>query len=298
MSHKAIIPYLVVCVVLALVALGCSSGETSDSSHEARYRYGEKLDVIKAQIDSMGSTMEGELRAIAGDSSLSQEQKTARIVAILNQILAKIDSYAADLQKTEPPSDLAPLHKFFLSDLQCNRSIYVEFRDALKSGDQAKLNGVGQRLDSFEREHKDKLREAWWESGLSSDGPISSLKDAIARRKLGTGVRIWGLPINSWLIFAWFAMACIATSNKRIWQAARRGDLPPGDEEPPGWLGWIVIPQYAAIGYLAYLDWQQAVSVFVLTFLVATFLSLIMELIGAILLIPFVLIYKSVSRRK
>jgi hypothetical protein len=126
--------------MLALVGAGCSSGATSDPLQEARYRYGEKLDTIKAQIDSMGSEMEGELRAIAGDSGLSQEQKTAKFAAILNQILAKIDSYSADLQKTEPPSDLAPLHRFFVSDLQANRVIYVEFRDALKSGDQDKLN--------------------------------------------------------------------------------------------------------------------------------------------------------------
>lgn len=67
-------------------------------------------------------------------------------------------------------------------------------------------------------------------------------------------------------------------------------------EQPPRWLVWIVIPQYASLGYLAYLDWQQALSVYVLTFLLAMFLSVIMELIGAILLIPLRVLYKMAHR--
>jgi len=292
-SISVVSPFHVLAATLmTLLLAGCGSDASSKASAEARARYGETIDTIRAQVDNLGSEMEGEARRIVGDSSLSQEQKFANFVAIFDRMLAKIDSYSADLRKIEPPSDLAPLHKFFLSDLQGFRSLYVEFRDALKSGDQDRINAVGERVNANDRDRKDKLGAAYWDSGLVAGDTVSSFKDAIARRKLGTGVRFWGLPINTWLIFAWFAMACIHTHNKGIWRAAARGDLPPGDEQPPRWLGWIVIPQYAALGYLAYLDWQQALSVYVLTFLVATFLSVIMELIGAILLIPFVVLYK------
>ena len=105
------------------------------------------------------------------------------------------------------------------------------------------------------------------------------------------------MPITTWLIVGWFALACISTSNKRIWQAAKRGELPPGDEEPPDWLSVLLIPQYALFAVLLYFNWIQALSVFAITFLIASFFSLIMEVIGVILMMPFVLVYKSIRMR-
>lgn len=104
----------------------------------------------------------------------------------------------------------------------------------------------------------------------------------------------WTLPLSTWLIFSWFALACISTHNKRIWQAARAGELPEGDEQPPGCLAWVLIPQYAILVWLAMINWQQALSIYVITFLIATFLSLLMQLIGGILLVPFRLVQVAV----
>jgi len=290
--------FLLAAMLMTLLLAGCDSDASSKASREARDRYGEKIDTIKSQVDNLGTQIVGELGTTLEDVSLSRERKTAKLVAVLDRMLSKIDFYSADLQQIQPPSDLIPLHKFFLSDLQTFRSLFIDFRDALKLQDQDRINAVGERMSAHDRDRKDKLRAAYWDSGLADVDTVSSFKDAIAKRKLGTGVRFWGLPINTWLVFAWFAMACIHTHNKRIWQAAARGELPPGDEQPPGWLFWIVIPQYSVFGYLFYLDWQQALSVYVGTFLAAIFLSLILETIGAILLIPFTVLYKMARRRQ
>jgi len=93
-------------------------------------------------------------------------------------------------------------------------------------------------------------------------------------------------------------MACVGTSLKRIWQAAARGELPPGDQKPPSWLGYIVIPQYAVLLYLGYFTWKEAVSVYVLTFVSSWAFSVVFELIGGVLLIPFTLVYKKTMRRR
>ncbi|MEX2243450.1 MAG: hypothetical protein WD716_06340 [Fimbriimonadaceae bacterium] len=98
---------------------------------------------------------------------------------------------------------------------------------------------------------------------------------------------IWSLPLSTWLILAWFLLACASTHSKRIWQAEREGLLPEGDESPPGCLTFLMVPQYGVLVYLALISWQQALSVFVITFLIATFLSVVMELIGGLVLVPF-----------
>lgn len=106
------------------------------------------------------------------------------------------------------------------------------------------------------------------------------------------------MPLNTWLIIGWFALACIQTHVKRIWQAERRGALPPGDSVPPDWLGMVIVPQYACLVWLAIRDWQQAASAWVLTFLCAVLLSALMELVGGVLLIPVVVVLKAAERRR
>ena len=105
---------------------------------------------------------------------------------------------------------------------------------------------------------------------------------------------LWGWPISTWLVLAWFALACIDTHNKRIWQAAKHGQLPEGDRQPPGWLALLVFLQYAVFAYLLYLNWRQALSVWILTFIAAVVISPVLEMIGALLLIPVALVtYRS-----
>lgn len=88
------------------------------------------------------------------------------------------------------------------------------------------------------------------------------------------------------LTVIWVLLSCIDTHNKRIWQAAMRGELPDGDEEPPSWLSLIQFPKYGVLLYISYLDWRHAFWLWVLTFACARYLSLLMEMIGAVLLIP------------
>jgi len=102
-----------------------------------------------------------------------------------------------------------------------------------------------------------------------------------------------GLPVPTWFLIAWFALACVNTYYKRIWQYVQWHGLPEGAKEPPGCLALLVVPQYVALFALGLFDWRVALTVYVLTFLAASFFSLVMELIGAILMAPFVLIYKS-----
>lgn len=105
---------------------------------------------------------------------------------------------------------------------------------------------------------------------------------------------VWnGSPVPTWFLIAWFALACVNTYHKRIWQHARWYGLPEGDEEPPGCLALLVVPQYLALLGLGLFDWRVALTVYVFTFLAACFFSLVMELTGAILMAPFVLIYKA-----
>jgi hypothetical protein len=99
---------------------------------------------------------------------------------------------------------------------------------------------------------------------------------------------IGSFPLTTWLIFCWFALACINTHNKDVWRAQLSGDLSPGDEAPPDWLVWLIYPQYAILGSLFLFDGEfvRAVSVFVVTFIIAVFLRPIMVVAGAVLLAP------------
>lgn len=97
------------------------------------------------------------------------------------------------------------------------------------------------------------------------------------------------MPVNTWLILGFVLLACVNTHNKDVWRAEDRGQLPEGDHAPAGWLWVLFIPQFGLLVWLAMLDWQQALSVTVITFLLAVFLRPVMTLIGVILLIPYAL---------
>jgi len=241
--------------------------------------------------------MVGDLKAVLEDPKPSQEQKSKKVVEQFDLMISSIRADEAALRGIDPPADLTPLHQFYLSDLSTNRSIYTDLRDSFKAQDPTKISAVLERFNAYGLEREKSLSDAYRDSSLEPGDSIASFKKAIAQPRPGAGVRWAGLPINTWLIFGWFALACISTSNKRIWQAAKRGELPPGDEEPPGYLANIVVLQYGVLAVLLYFNWQQALSVFVITFLIASFLSFIMELIGMVLMIPFVLVHKAVRGR-
>ncbi len=173
-----------ICVLFQVLLLGgCDSGANSKISKEEYDRYGEKLDTIKTQVDTIGSQAEGELRAILEDKDLSGEKKAQKIAAILDELLSKIDKYLADFKQIQPPSDLRPLHSFLISDLQVLRSLYIELRDAFKLQNQEKINSVAERFNANDRDRKHKLEAAFKESGIDNVKNVSSLKEAISRRR-------------------------------------------------------------------------------------------------------------------
>ena len=294
---RAYISLVIIALSMFLLLIGCSRGTVSSASLASRERYADQLGEFKERSDRMGAEVERDLQTILSDPQLDLGQMSKKVVEQFNRVISSIKSDLALLKSIEPPSDLLPLHQFFISDLSTSQSGYSEMRDSILSLDQTKINAVIERYDTYYRERKTKLSDAYRDSWLEPGDSIASLKQAIVTPVPGAGIRWAGLPINTWLIFAWFALACISTSNKRIWQAAMRGELPPGDEEPPGCLGLLIIPQYVVLAVLLYFDWQQALSVFVMTFLLASFLSLVMELIGMLLMVPFVLVYKTVRKR-
>ncbi len=98
-----------------------------------------------------------------------------------------------------------------------------------------------------------------------------------------------GLPVTTWLIIAWVALAAVNTHNKDLWRAKRAGELPPGDHTPPDWMSFLVLPQYAALVMVALVNGSLtiAASVWGLTFLVAVIARFALFSVGAILLIPY-----------
>lgn len=117
------------------------------------------------------------------------------------------------------------------------------------------------------------------------------------RHALGPYTVFVSFPVTTWLVLIWAALSCVSTHNKRIWQAQRAGVLPEGDEVPPPWMSFVMVPQYAVLATMLFLNWQQALSVYVATFVAASFASGIMETIGMVLLIPFRLLQVAYKRR-
>jgi hypothetical protein len=282
---------------LAVIVSSCGPWADSNATTASREHYAEQLGAFLERNNRLCSEDEGVLKTVLEDPKLGQDEKSRRVIEQFDHSISSIKADVAELKRVEPPSDLLPVHEFFLSDLSESQSISTDLRDSFKAQDQNKINAVLERFNAYDHERKQKLKDALRNSWLEPDVSVASFKDAIAKPRPGAGVRWAGLPINTWLVFGWFALACICTHNKRIWQAAKWGGLPPGDEEPPGCLVLLILPQYALLAILFYFNWQQALSVFVITFFIASFLSFIMELIGMILMIPFVLVYKSVHRR-
>jgi hypothetical protein len=99
---------------------------------------------------------------------------------------------------------------------------------------------------------------------------------------------IASLPLTTWLVFGWFALACINTHNKDLWRAETAGVLPPGDEAPPNWLSFLIYPQYAILASLFLFDgdFSRIIGVFLITFFLAVFIRPVLFTIGALLLVP------------
>lgn len=282
---------------IMLIVFGCGPLADPKDSVASRARYAEQLVAIKERNDRLGTEVERDLKTVLEDPKLSQEQKSKKVVEQFGRMILSIRSDQATLNGIVPPADLTPLHQFYVSDLSTNQSIYTDLRDSIQAQDQGRISAVLERFNAYDLDRKNKLSNAYRDSSLEPGDSLAAFKKAIAQPRPGPGVWWAGLPINTWLIIGWFVLACISTSNKRIWQAAKRGDLPPGDEEPPGYLANIVVVQYGMLAVLLYFNWQQALSVFVITFLIASFLSFIMELIGTVLMIPFVIFHKAVRGR-
>lgn len=290
--------HILVLATLGIAVLGMTAGCGNLKNTQAeREHYGETLDTLKSHIDGLSKDMERELGSVTEDKTLSRQQVITKVESAIDTMTSKSEGYLRDLEQSSPPSDLMPLHQFLVSDIQIYESLLGDLKEAFRTQDSTKASAAGERLTAYEKERDAKLNKAYRDSGLGDGTWASSAKEMISMKDRGKGAMAYGLPISSWLIFAWFGMACIHTHNKRIWQAASRGELPEGDEAPPAWLGWIILPQYVVLAYLAYIDWKQALSIFVITFLLSVLLRIIMDLTGAILMMPFVQLYKTLRKK-
>jgi hypothetical protein len=106
-------------------------------------------------------------------------------------------------------------------------------------------------------------------------------------------------PLTTWLIFAYFALACIVTLWKDTTKAEARGELPEGDRPPPPWIGWLVVPQYGILLSLLLFDGNpiRLATVWIIVFVLAVVARTLMLGIGVILLIPLTLLMNRQSSK-
>jgi hypothetical protein len=84
-----------------------------------------------------------------------------------------------------------------------------------------------------------------------------------------------------WVSIAWFAFSAIETFNKRMGQIAVRGEMPPYAEYS-GLHVPLLIVRYALLAYLLYIDWRWALTLYVLTLVLAV--SPVLETMGKALM--------------
>lgn len=281
-------------IAVLLLVCGCGQSASPSEKPSLREQYANRVSALGERNFARSDERKAEAQRVFDDPNLDQKEKASEMMKVFDKALKSVTADRTQLSSLQPPEDLLPLHRFLVSDSEEQESLMKAFRSALSEMDAKKLNSVLERFEKYDLARPEKLSNAYSESNLVQGDSDSSLKDIIMEKE--SGLNFLGWPISTWLIYAWFLLACISTRNKRIWQAAKRGELPATSEEPPGCLTAILIPQYGLLAWLAWQNWQQALSVYIITFVLASVLSIVMETIGMVLMIPFDVIYTRFRR--
>lgn len=110
-----------------------------------------------------------------------------------------------------------------------------------------------------------------------------------------------GLPATTWIIFAWFALACTQTvqkdTHREVMHGEKYSDNPIHHElwdRFNALVSLLFFVQYALLISLYFFDgnFNRVVSVWLITFLVAVVARPVMLIVGSILLSPFRSLWK------
>jgi hypothetical protein len=87
------------------------------------------------------------------------------------------------------------------------------------------------------------------------------------------------------LTVGFFITSALTVFDRRLTQAIKRGDVPPDEQAPPFWLGFVYYIHWGIGVALLVMNWRYAVLVFVVKFILA-FLP-VLEIIGNVMMAPF-----------